>query len=208
MQQISFWQTWVVAGLLMAMHTTIAAQESELTLDDLFATPKLTGTTPSQPAWSPNSEHFAFSWSEPGNPGRGLWVSTSDGKKVRLLSNTASASVRDIAWTDANTIVSLRGDNLWQTSLSQGDDLQLMPVKAGASNLSISPSGKQAAYIQNGDLWLADIPSKQNRQLTEIGIASLSSLPKGRYSRPEREIGPGIWSGPTAGWQDHRVSPR
>ena len=184
----------------MAMPALVTAQEGELTLDDLFATPKLTGTTPSRPAWAPNSEYFAFSWSEPGNPGRGLWVSTSDGKEVRLSSNMASASVRDIAWTDANTIVSLRGNNLWQTSLSQGDDLQFMPVEAGARNLSISPSGNQAAYIRNGDLWLADFPSKQNRQLTEIGIANLSSLRKGRYSRPEREIGPGIWSGPTYKW--------
>ena len=200
MQQISFWQIWVVAGLLMAMPTTGTAQEGELTLDDLFATPKLTGTTPSRPAWAPNSEQFAFSWGKPGNPGRGLWVSTSDGKEVRLSSNTASASVRDIVWTDANTIVSLRGNHLWQTSLSQGDDLQFMPVEAGARNLSISPSGNQAAYIRNGDLWLADFPSKQNRQLTEIGIASLSRLRKGRYSRPEREIGPGIWSGPTYKW--------
>ena len=184
----------------MAMPATVTAQEGELTLDDLFATPKLTGTTPSRPVWAPNSEHFAFSWSEPGNPGRGLWVSTSDGKEVRLSSNTVSPPVSDIVWTDANTIVSLRGNNLWQTSLSQGVDLQFMPVEAGAHNLSISPSGNQAAYIRNGDLWLADFPSKQNRQLTEIGIASLSSLRKGRYSRPEREIGPGIWSGPTYKW--------
>ncbi|MEL7222619.1 MAG: DPP IV N-terminal domain-containing protein, partial [Bacteroidota bacterium] len=200
MQQISFWQTWIVAGILMVMSATVTAQESELTLDDLFATPKLTGTSPSQPAWAPDSEHFAFSWSEPGQPGRGLWVSTSDGKEVRLLSDTASAPVRDMVWIDANTIVSLRADRLWQTSLSQGDDRHLMPVEAGAHNLLVSPSGKQAAYLRNGDLWLADLSTKQNRQLTEIGIASLSSLPKGRYSRPEREIGPGIWSGPTYKW--------
>lgn len=200
MQQISFWQGWLLAGLLMAMPTILTAQEAELTLDDLFATPKLTGTSPSEPVWAPNSAHFAFSWSEPGNPGRGLWVSTSDGKEVRLSSNTASPSVRDIAWVDANTILSLRGDHLWQTTLSQGVDLQLMPIEAGANTLLLSPSGKQAAYIQNGDLWLADFASKQNRQLTEIGILPLSSLAKGRYSRPEREIGPGIWSGPTYKW--------
>ncbi len=200
MKQTSFWQTWVMTGLLLVMSVTLTAQESDLTLDDLFATPKLTGTSPSPPAWAPDSEHFAFSWSEPGNPGRGLWVSTSDGKELRLISKTASASVRDIAWTDENTIISLRGRHLWQTSLSQGEDLQLMPIEAGAHNLSISPGGNQAAYIRNGDLWLADFSSKQNRQLTEIGITSLSSLRKGRYSRAEREIGPGIWSGPTYKW--------
>lgn len=189
-----------MAGFLIAIYTSLQAQEAELTLDDLFARPKLTGTSPSQPVWAPNSEYFAFSWSEPGNSGRGLWISSNDGEEIRLFSNTISPSVRDIAWTDANTILSLRGDQLWQTSVSEGVDLQLMPVEAGASNLSISPSGKQAAYIQNGDLWLADLSSKQNHQLTEIGIAPLSSLPKGRYSRAEREIGPGIWSGPTYKW--------
>ena len=200
MKQISLWQILTMTGILMAMTTTVKAQESELTLDDLFAKPKLTGTTPSPPSWAPDSKHFAFSWSEPGISGRGLWVSTSDGKEVRLLSNMASASVRDILWTDENTVISLRGNNLWKTSISQEEDIQLMPVMTGAGNLSISPNGNQAAYIRSGDLWLVDFESKQNRQLTEIGIASLSSLSKGRYSRPEREIGPGIWSGPIYKW--------
>ena len=200
MKQISFWQTFIIAALLIAMSPTVSAQEAELTLDDLFATPKLTGTTPSRPAWSPDSKHFAFSWSEPESTGRDLWVSTSNGKKVRLSASTASPSVRDILWTDANTIISLRGNNLWRTSLSQREDLQFMPVEAGAHNLSISPNGKQVAYLRNGDLWLADLQSKKNRQLTKIGIKSLSTLRKGRYSRPELEIGPGIWSGPTYKW--------
>ena len=200
MKKISFWQTCVMAGLLMTMSTIVAAQETDLTLDDIFATPKLTGTTPSQPAWSPNSKHFAFSWNEPGILGRSLWLSTNDGKEVSLVSSKASPSVRDMVWADANTIISLRGNNLWQTSISQQEDLELMSVEAGAGRLSISPSGKEVAYIQDGDLWIANLSTKENRQLTDIGIASLSSLPKGRYSRAEREIGPGIWSGPTYKW--------
>ena len=200
MQQVFDWRTWVVAGLLMAMPATVTAQEAELTLDDLFASPRLTGTTPSRPAWAPNSEYFAFSWNEPGKPGRGLWVSSSDGRDVRLVSNPESGSVRAILWTDETTIISLRGNNLWKTSLSEVDDVQFMHVEAGARNLSISPGGDQAAYIRNGDLWLADFGSKQNRQLTQIGIARLSDLRRGRYSRAEREIGPGIWSGPAYKW--------
>ena len=80
MKQISFWQTWIMTGLLTAMTASVKAQESELTLDDLFATPKLTGTSPSRPSWAPDSKHIAFSWSEPGNSVRGLLVSTRDGK--------------------------------------------------------------------------------------------------------------------------------
>ena len=60
MKQISFCQIWIVAGLLIAMPATVTAQEGELTLDDLFTAPKLTGSTPSRPAWAPDSEHFAF----------------------------------------------------------------------------------------------------------------------------------------------------
>lgn len=200
MKQISIWQSWVLTVLIMTMCSTVAAQDTDLTLDDIFASPKLTGTTPSSPAWAPNSEHFAFSWNEPGKPGRGLWLSTNDGKDIRLLSSDASPSVRDMVWMDENTIISLRGNSLWQTSLSQKVDQELMLVEQGARNLSLSPNGTQAAYLRNGDLWLAHFSTKENRQLTEIGIASLSSLPKGRYSRAELEIGPGIWSGPTYKW--------
>lgn len=200
MKQISYWQTWVITALLVIISPTVEAQENELTLDDIFATPKLTGTTPSRPVWAPNSKHFAFSWNEPGKSGRDLWVSTAEGKKVRLSSKSSTASVRDIIWTDTKTIISLRGNSLWQTSLSNGKDIEFMSIESGARNLSLSPSGKEIAYIKNGDLWIADLSSRQNRQLTKIGIASLSSLPKGRYSRAEREIGPGIWSGPTYKW--------
>jgi dipeptidyl-peptidase-4 len=178
----------------------VTAQDNALTLDDIFATPKLTGTTPSGPVWAPNSKYFAFSWSEPGTSVRGLWVANSDGKDLRLISDTTSAAVRDIVWTNANTIMSLRGSHLWQTSLSQGEDLEWMAVTAGAHHVSRSPKGNQLAYISNGDLWIADVKTKQNRQLTKIGIGSLSTLGKGRYSRPEREIGPGSWSGPTYKW--------
>lgn len=200
MKQISFWRGLMLVGLLLTITPTVSAQENELTLDDIFASPKLTGITPSRPAWAPNSKHFAFSWNEPGKSGRDLWVSSTNGKKERLSSNKTSGSVRDIIWIDSNTIISRRGNKLWQTSVKQKEDQQFMSVEAGAYNLSLSPNKKQVAYLKKGDLWLADFSLKQNRQLTKIGIASLSNLPKGRYSRPEREIGPGIWSGPTYKW--------
>ncbi len=200
MKQNSLWKSWIITTLLIVLTITATAQERDLTLDDIFATPRITGTSPSGPVWAPDSKHFAFSWNEPGKSGRGLWLSTNDGKDVRLISDTASPSVRAMAWPDANTIISLRGNDLWQTSLNREEDRQLMLVEAGAGRLSLSPNGNQAAYIKNGDLWLADFASRENRQLTEIGIASLSSLRKGRYSRAEREIGPGIWSGPTYKW--------
>ena len=94
MKKTSFWQIWLITSLLTVMTVTIKAQENYLALDDIFASPKLTGTTPSRPVWAPNSKHFAFSWNKPGNPGRLLWVSTNDGNDVRLISKTKTPSVR------------------------------------------------------------------------------------------------------------------
>jgi dipeptidyl-peptidase-4 len=72
----------------------------------------------------------------------------------------------------------------------------------------VSPDGQSVSYLKNGDLWLFDPGSRQSRALSDIGIGPLSTLrspydsglPTGRYSRPEREIGPGIWGGPTYAW--------
>ena len=200
MRQVTLWPSLILAAILLALPTAVKAQNSPLTLDDIFASPRMTGSSPSGAAWAPDSEHFAFSWTEPEKRGRGLWVSTSDGQDVRVISGAESPPVRSYTWTDDNTIVSLRGNDLWHTSISNGDDAAFMSIEAGAYGLTLSPKGDQAAYLKDGDLWLADFSSKENRQLTEIGIASLSSLPKGRYSRAEREIGPGIWSGPTYKW--------
>lgn len=200
MRKVTHWLATLTAAIIVATPTTISAQVSALTLDDVFASPAMTGTTPARPTWAPDSRHVAFSWSEPGQSGRGLWVATYDGQQVRLVSQEASPSVRSYDWADKVTIISLRGNELWRTSLDSGEDAPFMSIEPGAYALTLFPSGNQAAYLKDGDLWLADFESNENRQLTDIGIPSLSSLPKGRYSRPEQEIGPGIWSGPTYKW--------
>ena len=89
-------------------------------------------------------------------------------------------------------ILSVRGGALWKTDIDSGDEALLARIGRGAWNLSVSPGGDKAAYLQNGDLWLVDLANGEVTQATNVGIPSLSSLPAGRYSRPEREIGPGI----------------
>lgn len=200
MQEISFWRIKFLTILMIAMSTNAHAQSAALSLDDIFAKPRLTGASPSAPVWAPNSEHFAFAWNKPGLPGRGLWVSSNDGQDLRLFSDSKPESVREIVWGDDHIIYSLRGQQLWLSSLKQKEDLPLMPLEPGAHKLSLAPEGKQIAYLKAGDLWIADLATRENRQITKLGIASLSSLARGRYSRAEREIGPGIWSGPTYKW--------
>ena len=190
---------WVV--FLATALPAGAADLPPLSLDDLFASPSLTGTAPSAPKWSPDSRRLAFTWNDSGLPQRYLYVAGDDGDEPRRLDSPDSPSVREFAWLPSgDSIVSLRGSGLWLTSVEDSDSNELAEIGAGASNLSLSPDGRTASYLLRGDLWLVDLEIKTPRAATSIGLPSLSSLPKGRYSRPEREIGPGIWGGPTYAW--------
>ena len=196
---------FLLLSLAMNWHA-IAAPPPPLSLDDLYSSPSLFGTPPSPPVWSPDSSHFAFLWNNEGRPEPQLWVATKDGSKLRQLSVAATGA---FIWRlDGSAIVSLRGNELWNTQVSDGRETRLGALGAGVSSLSLAPDGKTAAYLKGGDLWLVDLASGQSRALTDIGIGPLSTLrspyetglPQGRYSRPEREIGPGIWGGPSYKW--------
>ena len=100
--------------------------------------------------------------------------------------------VRDIAWRNDTTILSLGGENLWSSDLRSGRATLVAAVGAGAGNLTVAPDGSSAAFVRDGDLWLVDLSERSVRAATSLGIPSLSSLPRGRYSRAEREVGPGI----------------
>lgn len=194
----------LAAAVLFAVtfvSPAVADDQPPLTLDDLFATPRLTGTPPTSPVWSPDSRHFAFSWNDSGGSHRDLWIATATGDELRRVASESAESVRDIAWLpDGETIISVRGGDLWETSLAGDADRRLASPGAGVSGLSVAPDGGAIAFLQAGDLWRFELESGELRRLTDVGIGSISDLPLGRYRRPEREIGPGIWGGPTYAW--------
>ncbi len=193
---------WSVLAVVFAPPLQ-AADPPPLTLDRIFESPSLFGTAPSTPTWSPDSRFVAFTWNDAGLPKRGLWLVSRDGGNLQQLDTgpESTASVREIAWLpDGSAVISLRGSALWHTSLTDDRDVLMAEIGEGAADLSVSPDGGQAAYRRDGDLWLFDLDSREAVRATQVGIPRLSSLGLGRYARPEREIGPGIWGGPTYTW--------
>lgn len=187
--------------LMMSAVELRAADAPGLTLDDVFATPRLTGITPSSPVWAPDSRHFAFTWNSEGASQRELWIASPTGENPRRVASASSASVRDIVWLPGSeTIIGLRGEELWSASAVGSEESRLGYVGPGASNLAVAPDGAAVVYLQDGDLWHFEFEAGERRKLTDVGIASISPLAMGRYRRPEREIGPGIWGGPTFAW--------
>jgi dipeptidyl-peptidase 4 len=173
-----------------------------LTLERLLSRPALTGTAPSAPLWSPDSRRLAFLWNAAADARRELWLVEADGSGLRRLTDATegSSGVQAMVWTpDSGALLYLRSGALWRTDLT-GASAHVTALAADAAELAVSPDGRCASFLQGGDLWLVDLVGGAARQATHVGVPSSSDLPIGRYRRPEVEIGPYVWGGPSYAW--------
>ena len=65
---------------------------------------------------------------------------------------------------------------------------------------AVSPDGRHVSFLSGGDLWLLAPQTGALRQATQVGVPSIAAVPLGRYARPEVEVGPYVWGGPTYAW--------
>ena len=193
----------IVALALLIAPAAGASQDPGLTIDRIFAQPSLSGTAPSAPAWSPDSRRLAFLWNDSGMPRREIWIVEGDSSGLRRLTQEkeGTGGVSDFAWTlDAAALVYLRSDDIWRIATTGGTAERLTATGGGKSNLAVSPDGRYASFLQDGDLWLLTLENNLLTRATEVGVPSISSVPLGTYNRPDVEIGPYVWGGPTYQW--------
>lgn len=196
---------FLALALLLAPVTALCqeSQDPGLTIDRIVARPSITGTSPSAPAWSPDSGQLAFLWNDSSMPRREIWIVQSDGARLRPLTRETegTSGVSQFAWTpDGLTLVYIRAGNLWRVDAKGGEGARLTATGGGKSNLAVSPDGRYASFLQAGDLWLLDLKTNVLTQATRIGVPSISKVPLGTYDRPDVEIGPYVWGGPTYQW--------
>ncbi|MGK0484381.1 MAG: dipeptidyl-peptidase-4, partial [Planctomycetota bacterium] len=176
--------------------------QDPLTIERMLARPSLTGTAPSAPAWSPDGRRLAFLWNDAGMPSREIWIVEADGAGLRRLTSApeGTAGVSSFAWLpDASALVHLRSGALWRTGLD-GETAPLTSTADRASYLDVSPDGRYVSFLKGGDLWLLELATGILAQATTVGVPSISSVSIGRYNRPELEIGPYVWGGPSYAW--------
>lgn len=193
----------IIALALVLAPVTGASQESKLTLDRIVAQPSITGTSPSAPVWSPDSRRLAFLWNDSAIPRREIWIVDGDGSGLRRLTRKTEGTngVSRFVWTpDGAALVYIRAGDVWQVDAKGGAGVRLTATGGGRSNLDISPDGRYASFLQAGDLWLLELKSNVLTQATDVGVPSISSVPLGTYNRPDVEIGPYVWGGPTYRW--------
>ena len=183
--------------------TTGADQEPALTIDRIVSQPSITGTAPSSPSWSADSRQVAFLWNDSGLPRREIWIVKGDGSGLRQLTSEieGTGGVDLFVWTpDGANLIYLRSGDIWRVSFANGDGKRLTETGGNKSNLTVSPDGRYASFLQDGDLWLFHLGTSTLTRATEVSVPSISSVPLGRYNRPDVEIGPYVWGGPTYAW--------
>ena len=153
--------------------------------------------------WSLDSQYLAFLWNDTESPGREVWIVNGNGSGLRQLTSKVDGEggVKIFAWTpNAEDLIYVRLGDLWHISLDNREGKRLTNTGGNKSNLAVSPDGRYASYLQDGDLWILNLKSGTLAQRTRVGVPSISKVPIGRYNRPDVEIGSYVWGGPTYAW--------
>ena len=171
----------------------------------MVALPSVTGTAPSAITWSPDSKRVAFLWNDAGGPRRDIWIVEANGARATRVADdtTATAGISEIAWTaDSAAILFLSNADLWRVTpgANSSKPSQLARIGGEPSNLAISPNGTYASFLKDGDLWLVRLASGDVVQATKVGVPFIGTAQLGTYARPDVEIGPYVWGGPTYLW--------
>jgi dipeptidyl-peptidase-4 len=180
--------------LLLASPSLRAAEPLTLTLERIVSRrPALFGTAPIAPAWSPDGKLLAFLWNDQAMPERQVWLVNRDGGGLRRLTEPRSgASISEVAWLPGQRLLYLEAGELRRLGAGGGRPEVLVPAGGGRSALSVSPDGKTAAWVEDGDLWLFPLGGGKPVRATKVAVKP-SGKGGGVYDRPDVEIGRSAW---------------
>ncbi len=146
---------------LVAAASLLAAEETAPSLDRLYSLPRIIGTTPVSPAWSPDGRKLAFLWNDAGYDFRDVYVidvAAPTPSRITSLSPTSppregDPGVVDVLWhPDDGRMLFRRGSELFLVSSAGGPPEKV----ADGSQARFSPDGRYLAYLRRGDLLLRD----------------------------------------------------
>jgi len=206
-------RAWLVA-LMVLVGLPVSAEIPDI--DRVVRLPKLDGTAPASPQWSPDSSRIAFLWNDHGMPFRDVWLADEDG--VHRLTALAPDPESVLGVGDDLSLDRLRerararerrgvSTLVWhpdgrhvfyvfdgQLFLVDIESRQTRAIGEGGSQLSISPDQRYLGLIRKGDLWLYSLNSGAFQRLTELGAPGIGTVPIGAYLRPDAYVGRYRWS--------------
>lgn len=146
-----------------------SAAAPHMSIDNLYRTQSLVGTTPEGFAWSPDGSRVAFLWNEEGYPFRDVWVfDPATGDKTRLThlgsAEAAGAGVSQVVMNDDGSIFYVLQGELYHREAS-GEGRRIESDKGAIRQLTLSPDGRSLAYVSGGA-----IDSRADRYLAGGGL--------------------------------------
>ena len=138
-----------------------------ISLDRIFSTPVLWGTSPSGLAWSKDGQRLAFLWNDKGERFLDIWLVEADGQTPRRLTD----------------LKSVRPDPVPEDKRTDEEKISDEKMERGVSRLVWSPDNKKIAFLYVGDIWLlnaADSAAKPKRiTQTAAGEGQIAFSPDG-----------------------------
>ncbi len=208
----------LVFTVLTALPHFALSAAAAPTVERLVSLPKLDGTAPARPTWSPDSSRVAFLWNDHGMPFLDLWVVGLDQETPQRLTYLAPPAEELLGPGDDLSLEALRqragrlqqrgiSDLVWHPDgqslflVLEGGLVQLDPASGqsrslgpGGGSLSVSPDGRWLALLRQGDLWVKDLQAGGQHQLTRLGAAGIGTVPIGAFVRPDAYVGRYRWS--------------
>jgi dipeptidyl-peptidase 4 len=198
MRMLSLISGALLVGAVHADAQPRAAAATPLSIERIFATPSLSGTTPSSLEWSPDSRVLAFLWNDEARPARDIWTVNASGERPTRLTTYGrnNGSVSEFAWEPAQkAIVYLHRGDVYRVDAAGGEPAQLTRSGGSKSSLAVSPDGHFISWLQDGDLWLLHQQTRSVVQATKVGVPGTGTVPLGTYNRPDVEFGRYVWGG-------------
>ncbi len=200
--------------LLLVGASALTQASSLPDIERLVTLPKLDGTAPTTPTWSPDSSRIAFLWNDHGMPFRDVWLVDGPNSSPRRLSQHAPAAedvlgtgpdlslealrerarqrqhngVSTLIWhPDGQRILYVLNGRLLAVAVAV-DEAGTEDLGAGGGNLLLSPDQRQLALLRGGDIWLHDLSDNTQTRLTALGEAGIAQVPIGAFTRPDAYI--------------------
>lgn len=192
----------LVASLSGSRAVNAKEKAKPLTLERLYSSPHLWGTSPTSATWSKDSRHIAFLWNNQGERFRDVWLYTTGEKAPRRLTDMKKVKrrppepdlrteeekrreerlapgVSSLAWSPDNRhiLFTYIGD-LFLVDIDEGEPRRLTDTVAAEGEIEFSPDGGYISLTRGGDIWLLNLEDSSLRQLTRSGKKNVTN---GRY---------------------------
>ena len=142
---------------------------------------------PTEQTWSPDSKTVAFLWDAAGK--QDLFIARPGEKPVALTDfpvnpDTWRSDIGHYEWLSADRILFSREGGLWSVSIHDPKPMRV-PGFEGVGNFNLSRDRQEIAFVRKGQVWVASLAEKTERQLTHLGdglnVGGVSFSPDAKY---------------------------